>query len=391
MSSFIIGTIAHISDLHFTQKLTEKGRRRWTKGGLKSHSFAKTEALAGEFRKFRRWGLDVVVATGDISTDGDIGSLETARKFLETDRIYEYPPRRLLGRGLALEPERCLIVPGNHDRYGQGPVPLQTGFLSFESVFSEPDEGYPYVIGCQLKPSAYISTPAIIFFVFDSTLPKDVPAAAWNRIARGHIRETECTWLREQKEEIRRSKQVLGLNGEFLQVDYDNSIRIAVLHHHPVIPQEEVKVQSELQMVQSGPATARGWVGNVANKLDYDSMLMINDRLFMGACFDVGIDIVLFGHQHQAYRRICRPDDYSDFRKIKDTTAHDIHLFCCPTTTEYKAKDSGFYLIHFFTNYFKVVPYIWNKSEENGYSFIEDVENTEDYEYARNIPWSTAS
>lgn len=388
MSLIRFGTIAHISDLHFTQRLTEKGRTLWKKGGLNSHSSAKAEALAGEFRKLRRWGLDVVIATGDISTDGTVGSLETARRFLESEVIYEYPPRRLIGHGLGIEPKKCLVIPGNHDRYSEGLVPQQTGFTAFEAVFSEPEGGYPFVVGYQLPGQTGQKVPAVLFFVFDSTLPQDADAAKWDRVARGYVRVAECTRLRELRHEITNSKRVTGLNGEVIEVDYENAIRIAVLHHHPVLP----KAAKEVDAVDAprGLAVVRERVAGIVSGWKYDPMLMVNDRLFVGACFDAGIDLVLFGHQHRTYRRRCEPDEYQDCRESND--AHDLYLFCCPATTEYKAEDSGFYLMTFFRDSFRVAPYVWNKTARgNGFSFVEDVAKTLDYEYARNAPWRAYS
>jgi len=181
-------SLAHLSDFHFVGELTESGRRLWTKG-VKSHSFAKIDALSQEFYEFRRLDSypDVIVVTGDVSTDGSTQSLETALGFIQGSEIFKGVPGRLITTGLCASPDRRIIIPGNHDRYGFGLLPLQRTSDALESVFSTSRE-YPYVV---VYHPTYDNHTPLLFFLFDSTLPKWVSAPPWNRVAQGWIQPAE--------------------------------------------------------------------------------------------------------------------------------------------------------------------------------------------------------
>src|SRR5215212_9675883 len=142
-----IATLLHISDLHFTQNLTEKGRQHWAKMcGVKSHAFGRVDALSKKIDELRSigWGPDLILATGDVSTDGSEEALATALEFVESEKVYRGSPQRLVTKGLGATIKNRIIIPGNHDRY-TGWLPLQRATTRFEKAFSAPDK-YPYVV-----------------------------------------------------------------------------------------------------------------------------------------------------------------------------------------------------------------------------------------------------
>lgn len=367
-----IAKVAHISDTHFVKRLTMRGRRIWTTVGVKSHSFAKTQGLAGWFEEFRYWGLDLAIVTGDISTDGSGRSLETAREFFRSEEIYgKGVSRDFLGDGLGLHAEQLLVLPGNHDRYGGGLLPLQTESGEFEEVFDVDREDNPRVVAYQRKELGGLTAPPLLFFIFDSTLPESVSAQKWDRVARGYIGPAQCEGLRNARQQIIEDKRVSGTDGALIDIDYDSAIRIAVIHHHPVLPPE------------NGVAAPDGVFESIRNKIDglHDFTLMVNNSEFVGACFDAGIDVVLFGHQHLDYWLPCESDLYSDFHNLQEP--HKMYFFCCPSTSEY-SSESGFNMIHFNLDGFTLVPYRWN-----GRIFIEeeDEERFIKCKYGRVMPW----
>jgi 3',5'-cyclic AMP phosphodiesterase CpdA len=351
-----IANMLHLSDLHFVKELTERGRTMWLrKTGLKTHSFGRIDALSAKLQEFSLSGknADVLLATGDISTDGSEESLRTALDFFESGDIHMGTPRRLVTTGLGVGANRRVILPGNHDRYAGNWSIGQEPSDRLESVFGSPAT-YPYVVGYrrpELRSDPKV--PALLFFVFDSTAT-DLARSEWHnplyRIARGRLESAECRWLVRQANEIATTKEVQGLDGQPLPVDYRASIRIAVLHHHPVID-EKVNESKELTLLE-------------------------NRQSFIDACFEAGIDIVLFGHEHTAYRTVVKPQPRSDW--VPRNYTHNIYFFCCPSTSEYSAKGAGFYFFNFEETQFSVELYRWK-----GKSFVLDV--TTPYKYPRDI------
>ena len=80
-----VARLAHISDLHFIESLTGVRQSRVRKliglrggrtYGTEPHAIKKIRALA-----YKLWELqvsnDLIVATGDLTTDGSIGALQT--------------------------------------------------------------------------------------------------------------------------------------------------------------------------------------------------------------------------------------------------------------------------------------------------------------------------
>lgn len=343
----VIAKMLHISDLHFSENLTEEGRRIHKKvisPGLKTHEFRKIDNLSFNVSKFEAEGkgVDIFAVTGDVSTNGLLPALNTAREFIETSGgIYKGTPRRLKTEGLGADPGKRLIVPGNHDRYNYNGsfLPYQQPIDSLEKAF-EIEQLYPYVIGYRqpdLREKA--EQPALIFFVFDSTLTDLDGGFSIEKIARGHIEPAQCRWLKKESEKIAKYNKVPSLDGQLLKVNYNDSIRIVVLHHHPV---------------KTGKTSF----------ISKYSMLKNND-IFIEACFDAGIDFILFGHQHFQYSdRIPPPKPRPGWNP--PSNAHDICCFCCPSTSEFKKKTkdkkkhNGFYFFTFKDQKFVVEAYTWN-------------------------------
>lgn len=362
-------TVLHISDLHFSKKLTEKGRELRSNAifpGVKSHSFAKIDALSGLFWDLtlvQKLKIDILLATGDITTDGSDDALKTALKFFEEEDIFDGNPRRLIAKGLGVTRERRLVIPGNHDRYlgAKNVIPQQKSSSQLEQIFSTPTS-YPYVVGYRRPEEiSKAETPALIFYVFDSTLREEKPSGLVNkakdyayRIARGRVERAECRWMVEQSEKIIMEKSVSTIEGKQIPIDYDAAIRIAVLHHHPVRrPPEAGLGLRELSKV-------------------FDCTLMENNYEFVNACFRAGIDIVLFGHQHIDYHTYINPPYNAE------QSYSPIHFFCCPSTSEFTEERSGFYLLDFDEEQFSVDRYIYDDGSE---SFLQ--ENVYTNRYAR--------
>jgi predicted phosphodiesterase len=335
-----IASILQVSDLHFFRELSFKGGRNWSfkNFGVKGHSVAKLRVLARAIitQRASEGDDDVLVATGDISTDGTSDSLAIAREFIDRGTIYENG--RLVSAGLATSRNQRIILAGNHDRYGDDFLPYESATnRTLESVFQIKDE-YPYIVGFRRPPKrADADAPTILFYVFDSTLTGDIaesPNPA-KRIARGIITDQECEWLESMPEALRSARSVSDLGGENLTIDYDNTIRVVLLHHHPVIKQKN----SVFQFFNGS-----SW------------SIMENADRFVEACFKAEVDLVLFGHEHENYNE-------SHQREIVETTGkrvHTIRFVCCPSTSEYSEKKNGYYKIDFNANEYRMTLNEWN-------------------------------
>lgn len=384
-----IARLAHISDLHFVEELTERGRRHWLKAfGTKSHDFGKLEALSAKFFELKTQGrnIDLLLVTGDVSTDGSIGSLNTALEFVEQRNIYRQTPPRRITAGLGMTLDHRIMVPGNHDRYAGGLIPLQQPSMNFETVF-QTSTSYPYALGFMPSEGKWEPDPAdsdprppvVLLFVFDSTLTQSGRADLWNRVARGRIEPGECNRLRELAWEIKQNREVRTLDGASIPVNYERAVRIALLHHHPVVPlpssNEMMKCPkcfNPLRRVASDSAwftcpqghkfhseTVSGISESEGSVNNSRLMLMENAQLFIDACFDAQIDIVCFGHQHLEYSRIvARHIPVGSQSHI--TKEHKVHFFCSATASEYSHRNAGFYLIELQTGHFSVESFRWN-------------------------------
>jgi len=311
-------TMLHVSDLHFVAELTEEGRRLWGKQFVRSHSFAKIYALAQTLYDLQRTGtqIDITMVTGDISTDGSKESLQTALNFIGEADIHRQG--RLISKGLAAPAGKRVVIPGNHDRYSTGLIPIQTGSTNLEDVFHAPQK-YPYAMGFPGKASE--NEASVILFVFDSTLPDWTDAPIISRIAQGKVLDAECDWLVSQSHEIARKNMVETYHGRQLNCT-EATPRVALLHHHPI----QVQVSdSKLTRLRNG-------------------------EKFVEACFRAKINLVLFGHEHVEYF------------ESKHQRGHNVHFMCCPSTSEYKSDPAGFFVLNLHERGFQVSVYHWQKA-----------------------------
>ncbi|MEK6320820.1 MAG: metallophosphoesterase [Acidobacteriota bacterium] len=347
-----IATLLHISDLHLVQDLTEEGRPLWIKGP-NTHSYAKLEAFSAtvsEIKEIHKRQIDLVIVTGDVTTDGSAEALKAALEFIEAEDIYRYiPQRRVLG-GLNAKTANRIVVPGNHDRYGgqYKPVPQQSGSILLEEVFGS-SQRYPFAVAYRRSGTeceagtldAKTDSPAVIFFVIDSTLVQPGRRDFYNKVARGRIELGECSRIRELAAQIRATGETLDLNGNTVRVNYEASVRVALLHHHPVLPRE---------LDEAGVSR----FAKAVRKFKAGVTRMENSEPFIDACFDAGMNLVLFGHQHREYEVVLGRTD------ARFNLPHSIRFYCCPSTSEYSEQKNGFNLIDVYTDTVEVEYYRWS-------------------------------
>ncbi len=341
--------LLHISDLHLIDELREEGKRVKKPFGAPSHSFSTARAVSTAVDSLRP-RYDLLVATGDLTTDGSRESFETVLQYVQRGSISGENPMRIAAYGLGAARSQRILVPGNHDRYAAKLIVGQQLDDTFEQILETP-KPYPYIVGYRPHGKSKKSL-TLLFFVFDSTLPEgrtgwsfeDWAAAA----AVGRIEEEELRKAGELTEKVVKQKKVDQLAGEPLEFEPSHTIRIALLHHHPVVTQPRTKYI---------PTTGfKSWFGPAMQKIETwrdarEAALVKMEGAdeFLAWCLKSGIQLILFGHQHYPYQRVVVAQGLQSIHTPFGHRTAAIRTFCCPTTLQYDAKGNGFYLFDFLS------------------------------------------
>jgi 3',5'-cyclic AMP phosphodiesterase CpdA len=275
-------SILHISDLHMAGELFSPAA-----GLARSHD---PDLFVALDRYWQDEPTDYVVATGDISTDGQVRSLEAAKQFL-----YASTPRPpgsgAVGLRLAAS-DRLFMVPGNHDRYAGGYLPINRQIENFESVFGAAfqNPGRPRAAGWMKSSDLRVRVLAI-----DS-----MGAAGFGSVAKGKVHEDDLDWLQAiYREDARRGETC--------------DLRLLLLHHHVAIP--DSRKYSRWTRLK-----------NMTEAIE--SMLRAD------------IDLVMFGHEHYHYLGERTYSDHIGDRRVRRRLLKDGYevekrlITCmCGTTT----------------------------------------------------------
>ncbi len=275
-------SILHISDLHVAGELFSP-----VTGLARSHD---PDLFVALDRYWQSEPADYVVATGDISTDGQVQSLEAAKQFL-----YASTPRparsERVGMRLAAS-DKLFMVPGNHDRYAGGYLPISRQIRNFESVFGAAfqNPGRPRAAGWMTSSDLRLRVLAI-----DS-----MGAAGWGSVATGKVHEDDLDWLQAVYREDTRKGETCDLS--------------LLLLHHPVAIPDSRKYSRWTKLKNAAAAI--------------ESMLRAD------------IDVVMFGHEHYHYLGERTYSDLLGDRRVRRRLSKDGYelekrlITCmCGTTT----------------------------------------------------------
>lgn len=231
-------TILHISDLHIAGDLSKP----WASLS-KGHSPSLLQAVS---HYSHASNPDYVFVTGDVSTDGELRSLQSAKTFLTSQ-----DPTGTLG--LNLDPGKYFITPGNHDRYSGRFLPIATQIRNFQAEF-----GHLYLTSGRPRSAGWM-VGAGGFRVRVLTI--DSMGDAGFTMAQGKVHEDDIDWLREIHHHDVEQKEPWDL-------------RILLLHHHVALPiNKEFKRLTKLK-----------------NREDLLEGMLRGD-----------IDAVFFGHEHYRF------------------------------------------------------------------------------------------
>ncbi|MCP2080023.1 UNVERIFIED_ORG: 3',5'-cyclic AMP phosphodiesterase CpdA [Methylorubrum zatmanii] len=315
-----LATIAHLTDFHFIKNLTEEDRRFVLLRllGAKPHSFARIDALSLIYKtidKFHDKKIDLNLFTGDLTTDGRKDSFETFNRYISSAEIKDHETGRLIVKGLGTSPHNRILIPGNHDRYKRRIFMRQSRSKVFEQeMYLDADNnGFPYVVGYKKRVGRTdASHPAILFFVFDSTLPTFVGSSFSHSFARGYVGREEWSRIETAVNNIKSTGKVKSFDGALINVDFERCVRVGVLHHDPF----EAK----------------------------DNLLMQNNEFFRDKCQEHKIDLVVYGHTHKSDFRTQPPEnDFQVVQSPKSQNKHITYYLCAASATE-GDSNNGFYI-----------------------------------------------
>lgn len=333
----------HISDLHFVDDIA--GSTPWYMPQA-PHGKDKMRSLAITLKGLER---HVLVATGDLSTKGTEAALRNVEAYFQREAILNKSGMSAATFGLFNAGVHQILLPGNHDRFDDNMIAIQDPDenRNFERILLRNREIiYPYVDVFQMSKDEE-APPTLLFFVFDSNLKKtpklgDLAGA----FARGQITEEDLVRFKELVKEASQGK-AKDKDGKDYEFDKANTIRIALLHHHPI----------SIPFKRSGIV---GWLKGMFQNAEEWTTALDGSENFLRACYESGIQLVLFGHNHHQHYQTWRPKDSyepdepevpfvlqlrdkADENEFGDVS-QPLHLFCCPSTLEINATPNGFYI-----------------------------------------------
>jgi 3',5'-cyclic AMP phosphodiesterase CpdA len=105
-------------------------------------------SLARKIREIERHQgkFDLLLATGDLVTDGSSEAFGWCLDYLQNDEVRGGDASRAATRGLGFDPDRRILLPGNHDRFNRAWLGFQQVNTAFERAMQTPT-AYPYVVG----------------------------------------------------------------------------------------------------------------------------------------------------------------------------------------------------------------------------------------------------
>jgi hypothetical protein len=333
--------IVHISDLHFVDDIG--GSTPWYM--LQApHSEDKMRSLAMTLKRLEQH--HVLVATGDLSTNGTETSLRNAQAYFQRETIPTKSGIRAASFGLFNAGVHQILLPGNHDRFDEKLIATQNPDKNdnFERILLRNEEIiYPYVDVFQMKSSITRNgnkePPTLLFFVFDSNLKADTksnPKDLIGAIARGEITKEDLESFQKQVKEASQGK-VKDKDGKEYELDPSNTIRIALLHHHPIrIPRKPSSQKTRIVR----------WFKGIFKEAEEWTTALNGSEDFLRTCYESGIQLVLFGHDHHQQYETWEPNDHRNPEASKNVFGEvnkSLHLFCCPSTLEIDATPNGFY------------------------------------------------
>lgn len=263
--------IIHLSDLHFSGYLQNvHGEGEWNYVakpqdfnlllGMEAH----VKALLGRYHD-----RALVVVTGDLTTAAEPPAYELVSTYLR-GKVW-VNGQTTVGLGLFENEkmkDRLFVVPGNHDNWVR--TKLWTQWSKYTDRRKLFRQYFGSLEGNQIRPIILGGISFLIFMLDSNELQGHNWFNIGNALGRGRVGE-------HQRAQIQAEYQALNANHSKLPTgfDMDNAFRIALMHHHPAIPDN---VPKDIEQ----------------NLLKLEDAAEVKDLLVN----QLGVSLVLCGHQH---------------------------------------------------------------------------------------------
>lgn len=323
MADDLKAIIAHISDTHFNRIFQNEKPTFLSRFGAAPHDFKLLRALDTAFSNIpfqlkrdlklkKDPKIDIVIVTGDITTDGERNSFGNAQTYFKS----KYLITKKKGIGLNIK-RNLFIVPGNHDcliQKFEGIPFLRYVCTQYKSNYNEQFEELPYV------KKRKINGINFLLIGIDSNQVDKRP----RNIAKGKVGFKQLQKIDNKLTKLRNSDE------EY----YKNCFKIAFLHHHLLRPRSD---------------------DDAILRRIYQYFLkyaliphILEDSKEVLEVFDKNkIDMVIFGHKHISYKRLW-----------EEGTKSNIINSCAGSATQMdKKKRNSFKLYLFFSNKIQIIEY----------------------------------
>lgn len=295
-----MAVIVHLSDLHFCDKFQNTKAFPSSLIGSAGHHykflvaldriFSKIPQQIQEMTKLRsKPRINLLVVTGDLTTRATPKASQEVIKFLTGFKRLD-----LKGPNIGLRmTTKVLLVPGNHDTLRKKILVSKKHLKAYKNCFRE----CPY-----LQRKKY-NGKRFLFIGVDSNKTRN--------LLKGKVDQMELEEIGKKLENI--SKKNV------------NVLKIVLLHHHPWVKKPFKHRLAELKDYK-----------DVRNKLS-----------------DIGVDIVLCGHEHVSFEDPWSPP-YGQDRS-------NLFLSCAGTASQIDKKNGNSFKVYlFFKNGMKRIEYIYD-------------------------------
>jgi 3',5'-cyclic AMP phosphodiesterase CpdA len=296
--------IFHLSDLHFGPFLQGVSRVGEWSSFSAPHDFgllAAMEATLDLNRVMQDYGDRlIVVVTGDMTTAAEPPAYEAVNNYIRDNPFVASDHR--VGLRISEKMTKIFVVPGNHDMWIYGNLFSRwKGYANrreqYNRYFREPlPNAYPLVInGISLT----------IFTIDTNRVTKLNPLNFKNVLGRGEVGKAQLANIHMLDGKLS--------TGDFpvpVGFDYNTSLKIALMHHHLALPAE------------------------CANDFEQNCLLLEDAEMVANALSNIGVQLVLCGHQHFPYHI---PDLSSS-----SSSGHKIFLSCAGSATQIGCARNSF-------------------------------------------------
>lgn len=296
--------ILHLSDLHFGPYLQGVSKIGEWSQFAPPHDFNLLQGMETKVIEILQKFKDrlIVTVTGDMTTAAEPPAYESVNNYLRDNPFVS--SRIRVGLELHEIPIGIYIVPGNHDVWLYGNL-----LTRWKGYANRKDQYFKYFPD-QL-PNAYpllINGNSITIYTLDTNRVGGVnPLNFTNVLGRGGVGKQQIGEIQTLHNNLR-SSTFQGIPKDF---NYGSSLKILLMHHHLELP------------------------SNIPDSIEQKLMRLYDAPSILNLLCEIGIHIILCGHQHFPYQiPNLQSPSYPN---------HSIFLSCAGSATQIDCDRNSFY------------------------------------------------